>query len=49
MNKAQLEKAISNARRNMEKAAKDLMFPEAARYRDEMFALQKMMDEKFGK
>jgi excinuclease ABC subunit B len=49
MNKPQLEKAISNARRNMEKAAKDLMFPEAARYRDEMFALQKMMEEKFGK
>ncbi len=49
MNKVQLEKAISNARRNMEKAAKDLMFPEAARYRDEMFALHKMMEEKFGK
>ncbi|MFN5841664.1 MAG: excinuclease ABC subunit UvrB [Bacteroidota bacterium] len=49
MNKAQLEKAISNARRNMEKAAKDLMFPEAARYRDEMFALQHKLEEKFGK
>jgi excinuclease ABC subunit B len=49
MNKPQLQKAIDAARRNMEKAAKDLQFIEAARFRDEMFALQKMMEEKFGK
>lgn len=49
MSKPQLQKAIDAARKNMEKAAKELQFIEAARYRDEMFALQKMMEEKFGK
>ncbi len=49
MNKVQLEKAIQNTKRNMENAAKGLQFIEAARYRDEMFALQKVMKEKFEK
>ena len=35
-----LEKAISKVKKQMEKAAKDLDFIEAARLRDEMFALQ---------
>ncbi len=49
MNKVQLEKAIQNTKRNMENAAIGLQFIEAARYRDEMFALQKIMKEKFEK
>ncbi len=40
MNKDQLEKLISKTRKAMEKAAKELDFLEAARLRDEMFALQ---------
>ncbi len=31
----------------MEQAAKDLDFLQAARFRDEMYELQKMMKEKF--
>ena len=38
---AQLDKAINQARKAMEKAAKDLDFMEAARLRDQLFALQK--------
>jgi excinuclease ABC subunit B len=41
----QLEKAIAAIKKQMEKAARDLDFMEAARLRDEMFALQKMMQE----
>ncbi len=44
MNPAQLEKAISQTKRSMEKAAKELDFIEAARLRDEMFALQEMLN-----
>jgi excinuclease ABC subunit B len=40
----QLEKAISKTRKEMEKAARDLDFMEAARLRDEMFGLQKKLD-----
>lgn len=40
MNPDQLEKVIIQARKAMEKAAKELDFIEAARLRDEMFALQ---------
>lgn len=47
MNKSQLEKAINDTKRNMQKAAKDLDFIAAAKYRDEMYALQKQYDEKF--
>ncbi len=44
MNSAQLEKAIGQTKRSMEKAAKELDFMEAARLRDEMFALQEMLN-----
>lgn len=42
----QLEKSIASTKKNMEKAAKDLDFMEAARLRDEMFAMQKFLKEK---
>jgi excinuclease ABC subunit B len=41
----QMEKAISKMKKEMEKAARDLDFMEAARLRDEMFVLQKKLDE----
>lgn len=47
MTKDQLQKAIQAAKKNMERAAKDMEFMEAAKFRDEMFALEKMMKEKF--
>ena len=37
----QIERAISKTKKEMEKAARDLDFIEAARLRDEMFRLQK--------
>ncbi len=40
----QLEKAINATKKQMEKAARDLDFIEAARLRDEMFALKKKLD-----
>ncbi len=46
MSRDQLEKALSNTRKNMENAAKELDFIEAARYRDEMFQLEKLYKEK---
>ena len=36
-----MEKQIAQTKKQMEKAAKDLDFIEAARLRDEMFRLQK--------
>jgi excinuclease ABC subunit B len=39
----QLEKAITKTKKEMEKAARDMDFMEAARLRDEMFALQKKL------
>ena len=47
MNKEQLDKLIVTTRKKMEQAAKDLDFLQAARFRDEMYELQKMMKEKF--
>jgi excinuclease ABC subunit B len=44
----QMEKAIGKIKKNMEKAAKDLDFMEAARLRDEMFRLQKELEEMKG-
>jgi excinuclease ABC subunit B len=44
----QVEKAISKTKKEMEKAARDLDFMEAARLRDEMFALQKQLQEMKG-
>ena len=41
-----LSKLIAKTRKNMERAAKDLDFVEAARLRDEMFELQKLVDSK---
>lgn len=41
----QIEKAISQIKRMMEKAAKNMDFMEAARLRDEMFRMQKELEE----
>ncbi len=41
----QVEKAIARMKKDMEKAARDLDFMEAARLRDEMFTLQKKLEE----
>ena len=40
----QMEKAITQTKRQMEKAARDLDFMEAARLRDEMFKMQKELE-----
>jgi len=40
----QMEKAIGKIKREMEKAARDLDFMEAARLRDEMFSMQKRLE-----
>ncbi|TCZ70467.1 excinuclease ABC subunit UvrB [Flaviaesturariibacter aridisoli] len=39
-----IEKAINKTKKEMEKAARDMDFMEAARLRDEMFALQKKLE-----
>ncbi|MGZ3949737.1 MAG: excinuclease ABC subunit UvrB [Flavisolibacter sp.] len=41
----QLEKVIARTKKEMEKAARDLDFMEAARLRDEMFILQKKLEQ----
>ena len=41
----QMEKAIGKIKKEMEKAARDLDFMEAARLRDEMFRLQKELEK----
>lgn len=41
----QLEKAIGRIKKDMEKAARDLDFMEAARLRDEMFLMQNKLEE----
>jgi len=46
MDKEGINKLIVKTRKSMEKAAKDLDFVEAARLRDEMFDLQKLLDSK---
>jgi excinuclease ABC subunit B len=43
-----LEKSIEQTRKKMQQAAKELDFMMAARHRDEMFALQEVLKEKFG-
>jgi excinuclease ABC subunit B len=40
-----MEKAISKVKKDMEKAARDLDFMEAAKLRDQMFLLQKQLEE----
>lgn len=44
----QLEKAIAKIKKEMEKAARDLDFMEAARLRDNMFTMQKQLKEMKG-
>ncbi|MFT5779736.1 MAG: excinuclease ABC subunit B [Crocinitomicaceae bacterium] len=46
MSEEQLDKSIKHSRKQMEKAAKDLDFIEAARLRDELFALEKIKKSK---
>jgi excinuclease ABC subunit B len=46
MSAEQLEKSITYVRKNMEKAAKELDFMEAARFRDELFGLEKLRTDK---
>ncbi|MCU0380705.1 MAG: UvrB/UvrC motif-containing protein, partial [Chitinophagaceae bacterium] len=41
----ELEKALRQTKKTMEKAARDLDFMEAARLRDEMFRMQKLLEE----
>jgi excinuclease ABC subunit B len=47
MSKKDLQKSIDNTKKEMMAAAKDMDFLLAAKLRDEMFALEKMMEEKF--
>ncbi len=47
MSKADMKKSIENTRKDMLAAAKNMDFLLAAKLRDEMFALEKMMEEKF--
>lgn len=46
MGKADLEKQMANTQKQMEKAAKDLDFIEAARLRDELFALKELLKKR---
>jgi excinuclease ABC subunit B len=46
MNREALEKAIDKTKRNMEKAASELDFVQAARFRDELAELQNMLRSK---
>jgi excinuclease ABC subunit B len=43
MSRPQVEKAAEEAKRKMQKAAADLDFTAAARFRDEMWALQEYL------
>jgi excinuclease ABC subunit B len=47
MTKPELKKSIENTKKEMLAAAKNMDFLLAAKLRDEMFALEKMMEEKF--
>lgn len=44
-NKEDVQKAVELTRKKMEKAARDLNFIEAAKYRDELFEIQKLLAE----
>jgi excinuclease ABC subunit B len=46
MSKGDLKKAIDNTKKEMLAAAKDMDFLQAAKLRDEMFALEKKLSEK---
>jgi len=47
MTKDEMLKSLEATKKKMQQAAKDLEFMDAAKYRDEMFSLQKIYDEKF--
>lgn len=47
MTKPEMQKAIEKTRKDMQKAAKEMDFLMAARMRDEMFALEKIFEERF--
>lgn len=47
MTKPQLQRSIDDTKKAMQKAAKELDFLDAARLRDEMYALEKLMKEKY--
>lgn len=49
MTKGEMQKSIDKTRKEMAKAAKDMDFLLAARLRDEMFAMEKLFDERFVK
>lgn len=49
MGKDAIEKAIEKTKKAMEKAARELDFIEAARYRDEMYELQKLLKSETSK
>ena len=49
MTKPEMQKVIDKSRKEMQKAAKEMDFLLAARLRDEMFALEKVFEERFGK
>ncbi|HEY0898641.1 MAG TPA: excinuclease ABC subunit UvrB [Sphingobacteriaceae bacterium] len=49
MSKPELQKAIDKTKKDMVAAAKDMDFLQAAKLRDEMFALEKVMEERFKK
>ena len=46
MGKDELRKLVDNTRKSMEKAAKDLDFMEAARLRDELIEIEKLIEKK---
>ncbi|QEC52084.1 excinuclease ABC subunit B [Anseongella ginsenosidimutans] len=48
MSKAQMEKSAEKTRRQMQEAAKEMDFLKAAKLRDELFAMEKLIREKFG-
>ncbi|MBP3943189.1 excinuclease ABC subunit UvrB [Sphingobacteriaceae bacterium WQ 2009] len=49
MSEKDLKKAIDNVRKQMEKAAKEMDFLQAAKLRDEMFSLEQLMESKGAK
>ena len=48
MSREQLEKAMDKTRKSMTRAAKQMDYLEAARLRDELFALEAIVKERFG-
>lgn len=48
MSKEQMQKSAERTRREMNQAAKEMDFLKAAKLRDELFAMEKLIKEKFG-